>query len=93
MNAFIIQTSWRQYLVKRLKKKRRGMIEVIYTSIGTKVNIQSRTEGVFLRLDIKKYPYRCYDLTIYKNLIKIVDVLVLLKLETGRERQSSFSVY
>ena len=72
---FVIQTAWRQYLVQRLKKKRTGMIDVIYSSIGLKTNIASRTEGVFLRLDIKKYPYRCYDLTVYKNLLKIVDVI------------------
>ena len=74
MHAFIIQTYGRHHLVKKLKKKRRGMIDVIYSSIGYKSNSASKTEGVLIRMDAMKYPYRCYDLMVYKNLVKVVDV-------------------
>lgn len=78
LHAFIIQVYYRQHLINRLKNKRRGIIDIIYTPFGLTLNTKSKTDSIFLCCDIKKYPYRSYDLTVYKNLIKIVDVMNLL---------------
>ena len=71
----MIQVYYRQHLINRIKYKRRGIIDIIYTPFGLTHNTKSNTEAIIVRCDIKKYPYRCYDLTVYKNLIKFVDVL------------------
>ena len=73
----MIQVRYRQHLLIRSREKRKGIIDVIYTPFGLTFNTKSNTEAILLRLDIKKYPYRCYDLSVYKNLIKFVEVTLL----------------
>ena len=50
------------------------MIELIYTSIEKNPNIASRQDRLFVVLDSKCYPYRCYDLVTYKSLKQVVEV-------------------
>jgi hypothetical protein len=50
------------------------MIEVIYTSIEKNPNITSRQDRLFVGLDSKCYPYRCYDLVTYRALKQVVEV-------------------
>ncbi len=50
------------------------MIDIIFTPIDRHPNVTSRQDRIFTILDIKKYPYRCYDLNRYKNLKGVVEV-------------------
>lgn len=70
MNAYFIQMNWKHYVISRNLKTKKGMIEVIYSSIESESN--SSQQRFFDVLDIKEYPYRKYDLVKYKNLRQIV---------------------
>ncbi len=50
------------------------MIELIYTSIEMNPNIASKQDRLFVTIDSKCYPYRCYDLVTYKQLKQVVEV-------------------
>ena len=71
----MVQYHWRRYYIELLRKKRRGMIDIIYSSLELNANVSSHQNQAFLILDNKKYPYRCYDLMTYKNLSKTVEKL------------------
>ena len=73
--VFIIQYHWRRYFIEEIRKKKRGMIDIIYTSLTTNQLVESKTTKTFLIVDGKKYPYRCFDLTIYSKLAKIIEEL------------------
>ena len=72
MNAYFIQMNWKHLVISRNYKARKGIIDVIYSSIESESNsVHKRFIDI---LDIKEYMYRCYDLTKYKGLRKIVKV-------------------
>lgn len=66
--------NWKQYIISKVRNNRKGMIDIIYTSIDKNPNISSRQDRLFVNVDSKTYPYRCYDLTEYKCLKKVVEV-------------------
>jgi hypothetical protein len=53
---------------------KKGLIDILYTSLDKNPNVTSRQDRIFTILDIKKYPYRCYDLNKYRNLKGVVEV-------------------
>ena len=55
------------------------MVDIIYTSLDRNPNITSRQDRLFCGVDMKKYPYRCYDLNFYRNLKGVVEVSEFLK--------------
>ena len=59
----------------RNKEKKRGIIDVIYTSLTTNQLAEAKTTKTFLILDGRKYPYRCFDLTVYQKLSKFIEEL------------------
>jgi hypothetical protein len=65
---------WKQYIIYKFQQERKGMIEVIYTSLEKNVNLSSRQDRLFVNIDSKCYPYRCYDLWYYKGLKRVVEV-------------------
>ena len=73
--AFMVQYHWRRFFIEKLRKKRRGMIDIIYSTLEYNPNVSTHQSQAFLILDNKKYPYRCYDLMTYKNLSKTVEKL------------------
>ncbi len=72
--------NWKQYIINKVKSTKKGMIEIIYSSIDRNPNITSRQDRLFVNLDIKRYPYKCYDLTNYKCLRKVVEVFNAYKI-------------
>jgi hypothetical protein len=74
LNAFFIQMAWKKHVINKIQNERKGMIDIIYSSIDKNANITSRTDRLFVVLDSKRFPYRCYDLVRYKNLKKVVEV-------------------
>jgi hypothetical protein len=50
------------------------MIEIIYTTLEKSSNLASRQDRLFVNIDSKCYPYRCYDLCNYKGLKQVVEV-------------------
>jgi len=66
--------AWKQSIIEKNKKEKRGMIDVLYTSLEMNSNLKSRIDRIFVILDSHKYPYRCYDLVQYKNFKPIVEV-------------------
>ncbi len=78
MNAYYIQLHWKHHMIRSLKDSRKGMIEVIFTSLQVNANVTSRQERIFVMLDSKKLPYRSYDLTKYKALKQVVEVYIYL---------------
>lgn len=50
------------------------MIDIIFSSLDTNPNITSRQDRLFVNVESKRYPYRCYDLTAYRHLKPIVEV-------------------
>ena len=73
--VFIIQYHWRRYFIEEIRKKKRGIIDVIYTSLTTNQLAEAKTTKTFLILDGRKYPYRCFDLTVYQKLSKFIEEL------------------
>lgn len=69
----MVQYYWRKYYIDQLKKERTGMIDVVYTSLEANPNLSSHQNQVFMILDTKKYPYRCYDLMTYKALSTLIN--------------------
>ncbi len=70
MNAYFIQMNWKHYVISKNCKKKRGIIDVIYTSVGTESNSVQRR--FFDILENKEYPYRCYNLIKYKYLRNVI---------------------
>ncbi len=66
--------TWKQFIIEKIKKEKRGMIDLLYTSLEINPNLKSRNDRIFVTLDSQKYPYRCYDLVQYKNFKSIVEV-------------------
>lgn len=66
--------TWKQHIISKIKTDRRGMIDLIYTTIEINPNVKSRTDRMFVLLESQRYPFRCYDLVKYKNLKNIVEV-------------------
>lgn len=73
LSAYCIQMHWKQYAIQKIRNKNKGMIEVIYSSMGGSPNITSKQDRLFVNLDSKRYPYKCYDLMSYKGLKKVVE--------------------
>jgi glutaredoxin len=62
------------------------MIEIIYTTIEKNPNIASKQDRLFVNLDSKCYPYRCYDVVTYKHLKQVIEVYkFFIKLYGGYE--------
>lgn len=70
--AFLIQYRWRRFFIKKVKEKKKGIIDIIYSSMPSDPNIEMHQQQTFDLMDAKKYPYRCYDVLSYKNLIPII---------------------
>lgn len=66
--------AWKKNIANKSRIEKLGMIEVIYTSMENKANISSKQERLFTILDNKFLPYRIYDLVVYTNLKKVVNV-------------------
>jgi len=66
--------TWKKYIANKTRLEKIGMIEVIYTSMPSKANTQSRQENLFTLLDNKFLPHRLYDLVVYSNLKNVVNV-------------------
>jgi len=66
--------AWKKNIANKSRIEKLGMIEVIYTSMENKANITSKQERLFTILDNKFLPYRIYDLVVYTNLKKVVNV-------------------
>ena len=64
---------WRRFYIEKLRKQRKGMIDVIYSSLETNANVASHQNQTFNILDTKRYRYRCYDLMKYKQLAKLLN--------------------
>jgi glutaredoxin len=73
--AYMIQYRWRRFYIEEINKKKRGIIDVIYTSLNTNVNFSSKNTQTFLILDGKNYPYRCFDMMKYKGFKKLIEKL------------------
>jgi glutaredoxin len=73
--AYMIQYRWRRFFIEEINKKKRGMIDVIYTSLNTNVVGSSKNNQTFLILDGKKYPYRCFDMMKYFGFKKLIEKL------------------
>jgi glutaredoxin len=71
--AFIVQYHWRRFYIEKLRKQRKGIIDVIYSSLETNPNVASHQNQTFNILDTKRYRYRCYDLMKYKQLAKVLN--------------------
>lgn len=71
----MIQYHWRRYFINKIRLKKRGMIDVIYSSLNHNSNTSSHISNTFLILESKKYPFRCYDLMDYKALAKVIEPL------------------
>ena len=71
--AFIVQYHWRRFYIEKLRKQRKGIIDVIYSSLETNTNVASHQNQTFNILDTKRYRYRCYDLMKYKQLAKVLN--------------------
>lgn len=67
--AFLVQYRWRKYYIKQIKSRQKGMIDVIFSSMPSQSDVSESQNRVFAILDSKKYPYRCYDVLEYKNLV------------------------
>jgi hypothetical protein len=65
---------WKQYIINKVQSERKGMIEIIYTSLEKSSNLASRQDRLFVNIDSKCYPYRCYDLWYYRGLKGVVEV-------------------
>jgi len=72
MNAYFIQMNWKHLVFSRNLKVRKGIIDIIYSRIDYENNATQKR--FFDILDIKEYPYRCYDLVKYKALRSVVKV-------------------
>ena len=66
--------TWKQHVINKIKTEKRGMIDLIYTSIEKNPNVKSRTDRMFFCLESQRYPFRCYDLVKYRNLKSTVEV-------------------
>lgn len=69
----MIQYHWRRYFIEKIRLKKRGIIDVIYTSLNFNSNITSHISNTFLILESKKYQFRCYDLMDHKSLAKVIE--------------------
>lgn len=67
---------WKQHIITKLRNEKRGMVEILYSSIEGNANATSRTSSLFFILESKRYPFKCYDLVKYRNLKKIVEVKI-----------------
>jgi hypothetical protein len=70
--------SWKFYIINKVRANNKGMIDIIYSSIEKNPNMASRQDRLFINVDSKRYPYRCYDLTTYRQLKDIVEVFIML---------------
>ena len=70
--AHYIQSSWKNYMIKKLiKQNHQGLIEIIYSSLNN--NSVMKFNSIELVLDGMKIPYRIYDLIEYKALKTVVN--------------------
>lgn len=69
--------NWKQYMITKVKNSKKGMIDIIYTTLDKNSNITSRQDRLFVNVDSKRYPYRCFDLVTYKHLKSTVEVNLL----------------
>jgi hypothetical protein len=76
INAYYIQMNWKNYVINKIRASKKGLVEVIYSSIDKNPNCTSRQDRLFVNLDSRRYPYKCYDVVNYKPLRKVVEVIM-----------------
>ena len=66
--------NWKLYIINKIRQSKKGIIDIIYSSLEKNANVSSRQDRIFVNVESKRYPYRCYDLYYYKQLKPIVEV-------------------
>ena len=71
LSAYLIQYHWRKYYIKELKKLYTGLIEIIYKN--------ELDFSIFNLLNKRKYTFKCYDISFYRNLKKILEKIGVIE--------------
>lgn len=72
--AHYIQAAWKNYMINKLiKQNHRGMVEIIFSSMQSNSNSNSKFSQITNVLEGLKLPYRVYDLMEYQDLKTVVN--------------------